>query len=50
MSDAEALADEWKQVKGGGQVTDPTPTDYGAVEGSYLDPDGNLLRFGSPKD
>lgn len=48
VSDAVALADEWKQVSGTGEVTDPKPTDYGAIEGSYMDPDGNLLRFGSP--
>ena len=50
VSDAKALADEWKQVEGTGEVTDPKSTDYGAIEGSYMDPDGNLLRFGSPMD
>ena len=49
VSDAEALAEEWRRIDGG-EVTDPTSTDYGAIEGSYTDPDGNLLRFGSPTD
>jgi hypothetical protein len=26
----------------------PVDTDYGLREGWHIDPDGNLLRFGSP--
>jgi hypothetical protein len=26
------------------------PTPYGMREGSHVDPDGNLIRFGSPME
>jgi hypothetical protein len=26
----------------------PTDTDYGLREGAHIDPDNNLIRFGSP--
>jgi len=29
------------------RLVPPVDTDYGPVEGAYVDPDGNLLRFGS---
>jgi hypothetical protein len=29
-------------------VVGPDDYDYGKREGSHVDPDGNLLRFGSP--
>ena len=32
----------------GTSTTMPADTDYGIREGSHVDPDGNLLRFGSP--
>lgn len=50
VSDAAALAREWSQADTGGEVTEPAETEYGAIEGSYRDSDGNLLRFGSPVD
>jgi catechol 2,3-dioxygenase-like lactoylglutathione lyase family enzyme len=31
-----------------GRTTAPVDMDYGMREGSHVDPDGNLLRFGSP--
>mgnify|MGYP001268533954 CR=1 FL=1 len=43
VEDAAALAEEW----GDGP---PGATDYGLREGHHLDPDGNLLRYGSPLD
>ena len=31
-----------------GKKWNGTDTDYGLREGAYVDPDGNLLRYGSP--
>ncbi len=38
VPDADDLAARWA----------PVDTDYGLREGWHIDPDGNLLRFGSP--
>jgi hypothetical protein len=46
VSDADALADEWRGA--GGRLVDPADTPYGLREGAHIDPDGNLIRFGSP--
>jgi catechol 2,3-dioxygenase-like lactoylglutathione lyase family enzyme len=46
VDDADALAEEWRAA--GIDVTEPQDFEYGKREGSQLDPDGNLLRFGSP--
>lgn len=48
VDDADALAEEWSAVAG--TITDPVNTDYGLREGAHTDPDGNLIRFGSPLD
>jgi catechol 2,3-dioxygenase-like lactoylglutathione lyase family enzyme len=45
VPDADALAADWASVPGTEQ---PVDTDYGLREGRHTDPDGNLLRFGSP--
>lgn len=45
VPDADALAAEWAAVPG---TEPPVDTDYGLREGRHTDPDGNLLRFGSP--
>jgi hypothetical protein len=45
VPDADALAAEWAGVERTGA---PVDTDYGLREGWHIDPDGNLLRFGSP--
>jgi len=45
-SDADELADEWR--KAGLEVEGPKDEEYGKREGSHTDPDGNLIRFGSP--
>ena len=50
VEDAEALAQEWEAADVDGEIRSPAPTDYGAIEGAYVDPDGNMLRFGSPQD
>jgi uncharacterized glyoxalase superfamily protein PhnB len=47
VSDADELAREWRDA-GAGRVTPPKDTEYGLREGAHIDPDGNLLRFGSP--
>ena len=46
VNDAAELADEWRAA--GATVLGPTDYDYGKREGSHTDPDGNLIRFGSP--
>jgi hypothetical protein len=37
-----------RQAAGVGRRAMPVDTDYGIREGAHVDPDGNLLRFGSP--
>jgi uncharacterized glyoxalase superfamily protein PhnB len=44
--DADRVAEEWRQA--GIEVDGPWDEDYGKREGSVSDPDGNLIRFGSP--
>ena len=44
--DADEVADAWR--KAGLDVTGPVDEDYGKREGMHADPDGNLIRFGSP--
>jgi hypothetical protein len=43
--DADRLADDWRQA--GLEVDGPLDEDYGKREGSVIDPDGNVIRFGS---
>jgi hypothetical protein len=44
--DAQRLATEWRTA--GLEVFGPQDFDYGKREGSHVDPDGNMIRFGSP--
>ena len=44
--DADRVAAEWRQA--GLDVEGPRDEDYGMREGSVADPDGNVIRFGSP--
>jgi hypothetical protein len=37
---------EWRRA--GVDVTGPRDYEYGKREGSHVDPDGNVIRFGSP--
>jgi len=46
VDDADGLALEWAAVPRGRTVA-PVDTDYGTREGAHVDPDGNLVRFGS---
>jgi DNA-binding MarR family transcriptional regulator/catechol 2,3-dioxygenase-like lactoylglutathione lyase family enzyme len=48
VTDADALYEEWSQPGIAGNTHPVEPTDYGLREGSHVDPDGNLIRFGSP--
>ena len=47
VEDADALAAEWSASGAEGRFVDPVDTDYG-LRGAHVDPDGNLLRYGSP--
>ncbi len=44
--DADRVAEEWEEA--GIEVDGPRDEDYGKREGSITDPDGNVIRFGSP--
>jgi hypothetical protein len=48
MRDADALYAEWSRPGVGGQTQPVSPTPYQLREGAHIDPDGNLIRFGSP--
>ena len=46
VDDADELAAEWRAA--GVEVVEPQDFEWGKHEGSHRDPDGNLIRFGSP--
>jgi hypothetical protein len=46
VDDADAVAASWKDA--GIEVHWPEDTEWGQHEGAVLDPDGNVIRFGSP--
>jgi catechol 2,3-dioxygenase-like lactoylglutathione lyase family enzyme len=46
VDDADAVAAEWRAA--GAEVHGPEDTDWGRHVGGLVDPDGNVLRFGSP--
>ena len=46
VDDADAVANEWQAA--GIDIVEPQDFDWGKREGSHKDPDGNLIRFGSP--
>jgi Ser/Thr protein kinase RdoA (MazF antagonist) len=48
VADADALYDEWARPGVGGLTRRVGDTPYLLREGSHIDPDGNLIRFGSP--
>jgi len=50
VRDADALYEEWSRPGIGGRTTPVGPTPYKLREGSHIDPDGNLIRFGSPME
>jgi catechol 2,3-dioxygenase-like lactoylglutathione lyase family enzyme len=46
VDDADALAARWAAT--GAEVHPPEDTPWGQHEGALVDPDGNVIRFGSP--
>jgi catechol 2,3-dioxygenase-like lactoylglutathione lyase family enzyme len=46
VTDADQLAQTWAAA--GVEVRFPEDTDWGQHEGVVIDPDGNVIRFGSP--
>jgi DNA-binding MarR family transcriptional regulator/catechol 2,3-dioxygenase-like lactoylglutathione lyase family enzyme len=48
VRDAVALSQEWSKPGIAGHTHPAESTSYGMCEGSHTDPDGNLIRFGSP--
>ena len=46
VADADATFAEW--VAAGASVHPPMDTEWGQHEGAIVDPDGNVIRFGSP--
>jgi hypothetical protein len=48
VENADALYDEWRESGADGRFGEPYDTEYGLREGMHIDPDGNLIRYGSP--
>jgi catechol 2,3-dioxygenase-like lactoylglutathione lyase family enzyme len=48
VDDADALHAAWSAANVEGDLRAPVDTPYGLRELVYIDPDGNLLRVGSP--
>jgi DNA-binding MarR family transcriptional regulator/catechol 2,3-dioxygenase-like lactoylglutathione lyase family enzyme len=48
VRDADALYEQWSRPGIGGSTHPVAATPYGLREGAHVDPDGNLIRFGSP--
>ncbi len=48
VDDADALFTAWSTDGIGGRTVAPVDAPYGLREGAHVDPDGNLLRFGTP--
>jgi hypothetical protein len=46
VDNADDLAAAWRSA--GAEVHSPQDTEWGRHEGSAVDPDGNVIRFGSP--
>ena len=46
VDDADAVAARWEAA--GAEVHPPQDTEWGQHEGAVVDPDGNVIRFGSP--
>ncbi|MBI3725294.1 VOC family protein [bacterium] len=48
VDDADALHEAWRKAAPGGRLAAVTDTPYRLREFAHVDPDGNLLRVGSP--
>jgi predicted enzyme related to lactoylglutathione lyase len=46
VDDADDVAQQWRAA--GADVRPPEDTEWGQHEGVLIDPDGNMIRFGSP--
>jgi uncharacterized glyoxalase superfamily protein PhnB len=46
VDDADEVAQAWRSA--GVEVHPPQDTEWGMHEGAVVDPDGNVIRFGSP--
>jgi catechol 2,3-dioxygenase-like lactoylglutathione lyase family enzyme len=46
VDDADQMAQAWRAA--GVEVHSPEDTEWGQHEGAVVDPDGNVIRFGSP--
>jgi predicted enzyme related to lactoylglutathione lyase len=46
VDDADRVAADWESA--GADVHPPEDTEWGQHEGALVDPDGNVIRFGSP--
>jgi predicted enzyme related to lactoylglutathione lyase len=49
VDDADAVAAAWRAAGAGGRFFDAEDTAYGLREACHVDPDGNLIRFGSQR-
>lgn len=47
VEDADVLFAQWQSAGVEGRLAAPRDTPWGMREGSYIDPDGILIRFGS---
>ncbi|KAF2722918.1 Glyoxalase/Bleomycin resistance protein/Dihydroxybiphenyl dioxygenase [Polychaeton citri CBS 116435] len=47
VDNADLIAEKWRKLCPQADVRDVVDTDYGMREGAHLDPDNNLIRFGS---
>lgn len=50
VRDADALYEQWSKPDIAGHTHPVSATPYGLREGSHVDPDGNVIRFGSPME
>jgi uncharacterized glyoxalase superfamily protein PhnB len=50
VDDADALFEKWRDADLPGRLHPPEDTPYGLREFAHVDPDGNLLRIGSPAE
>jgi uncharacterized glyoxalase superfamily protein PhnB len=48
VRDAESVQTAWSKPGLGGVTTAVEVTPWGMQEGAHTDPDGNVIRFGSP--
>jgi catechol 2,3-dioxygenase-like lactoylglutathione lyase family enzyme len=47
VSDADALYGQWGAAGVAGRFTEPGDAPYGLREAAHVDPEGNLIRYGS---